>query len=69
MEWDGNPKLLSPLLLFCVAEEDKEQFWAQISLFGRICIVPLDTVSSFSSSFLKGISVIINCFSRLIKYA
>lgn len=55
VEWDGNPRLLSPLLSFCVAKEDKEQFWAHTSLFGRICIVPLDIVSSFSSNFLKGI--------------
>lgn len=54
-EWDGNSRVLSSLLLFHVAEEKEEQVWAHISIFGGICIVSLDIVSSFSSSFLKGI--------------
>lgn len=55
VEWDGNPMVLSPLLLLHGAKEDEEQLWALINLLGKICIVSLDTVSSFFSSFLKGI--------------
>lgn len=47
MEWDGNPMVLSPLLLFHGAKEDEEQLWALISLLGRIFIMSLDTVSFF----------------------
>lgn len=52
---DGNPVVLCPLLLIHGAKEDKQQLWALLSLLGRTCIVSLATVSSFSSSFLKGI--------------
>lgn len=55
MERDGNPIVVSSFLLFHGAREHEEQLWALTSLVGRICIVSLDTVSSFSSSFLKGI--------------
>lgn len=55
MEWGGNPMVLCPVLLFHGAKEDEEQLWALLSRLGRICIGSLDTVSSFSSSFLKEI--------------
>lgn len=51
---DRDPRFLAHLLLLCVAKEGKEQSCACISLFGGICIVYLDAVSSFPSSFLKG---------------
>lgn len=55
VEGDRDPGFLVGLLLLCVAKEGEEQSYAHMSLFGEICIVSLDTVSSFSSSFLKGI--------------
>lgn len=58
--------VLAQLLQLDVVKEGNEQSCPYVSLLGGVCIVFLDTVSSIPSSFLKGIQIIVNYFSKSI---
>lgn len=69
VEGNRDPRFLARSLLLRVAKEGEEPSCALVSLFGGIYIESLDAISSFPSSFLKGILIIASCFIKLIENA